>query len=656
MKNVFILLFLIIPILLSAGLAPKIDPDHYHFPYPKELESQVNFWLKVYTEVPKNIGLLHDEKDLSKIYKEIDITGLKGRRRKRFIRREKRKLARELRISRHSIRFQKGQKDNFREGIKRSFLYLPYIKRVFSERELPEDLAYLPHVESSFNYKAYSKMGAAGIWQFMRGTGRRFMKISYAIDERRDPIEATVAAAKLLQKNYATLGAWPLALTAYNHGRYGMKRAVKKVGSTNIVDIINKYRSRSFGFASRNFYCEFLAARFIAKNYKKFFPEIEPTHEVEFETYKLPFYTDIKDLYRNLKMGKEVFQEFNPALRYAVIRGERYIPKNYRLKVPKGKLGELITAVEKIPDSKKYIKQRQPSYYRVRYGDNLSIIARRFRVKISEIAYLNNIRRGRIYAGQVIQIPKKGQVVKLAKARKAEKKNKKTLIAKVIKTVKKEIKENKAEKEEAKQEELAVNEDVKKDETPLYDVKNLYGPPPSKAMLLKDKLLNEIETRLLVSQYKDIKGHRYGYILVQPEETMSHLSDWLIIPKRIIKSWNKRLRRRRSRIYINQRIKLYFGKVSKEEFESKRIDYHKQLFEDFFESYEITGTETHTLKRGESLWHLSNVVYNIPLWVIYMYNMDNIDYQKFVPGMKINIPTVVSKNTGDDEDDDNENN
>ena len=89
---------------------------------------------------------------------------------------------------------------------------------------LPTELAALPHVESSFNTYAYSKVGAAGMWQFMRGTGRRFLRIDAAVDERLDPYRSTEAAASFLEQNYIVLGSWPLALTAYNHGAGGMKR------------------------------------------------------------------------------------------------------------------------------------------------------------------------------------------------------------------------------------------------------------------------------------------------------------------------------------------------------------------------------------------------------------------------------------------------
>jgi len=172
-----------------------------------------------------------------------------------------------------NIRAQLGQKDRFREGIERSGLYMDEIKRIFKEFNLPVELSLLPHVESSFQIGAYSSAGAAGIWQFTRGTGRLFMRVGYDVDERRDPILATYGAAKLLKKNFESVGSWPLAITAYNHGLQGMKRAKKRFGS-DIVKVIAKYKSRTFGFASQNFYAEFLAALHVIKNQNKYFPKL----------------------------------------------------------------------------------------------------------------------------------------------------------------------------------------------------------------------------------------------------------------------------------------------------------------------------------------------------------------------------------------------
>ena len=118
---------------------------------------------------------------------------------------------------------------------------------------MPVELSVLPHVESSFNPEAYSHVGAAGIWQFIRSTGKRYMQIDHLIDERMDPFASTKAAAKLLRHNYQLTQSWPLALTAYNHGVASMRRAINTLGTRDIAVIVRKYKGRAFGFASRNF-------------------------------------------------------------------------------------------------------------------------------------------------------------------------------------------------------------------------------------------------------------------------------------------------------------------------------------------------------------------------------------------------------------------
>ena len=181
----------------------------------------------------------------------------------------------EFRAAAGRLRFQLGQSDRFRAGLIRSGTWKPYIHDVLAKRGLPLELAALPHVESSFDPTGYSKVGAAGMWQFMRSTGVRYMRIDHIVDERRDPFFSTDAAARLLADNYSVIQSWPLALTAYNHGLAGMRRAVQQQKTTDIATIVAKYQSRSFGFASRNFYTAFLAALEIDSNPERYFPNLK---------------------------------------------------------------------------------------------------------------------------------------------------------------------------------------------------------------------------------------------------------------------------------------------------------------------------------------------------------------------------------------------
>lgn len=174
------------------------------------------------------------------------------------------------------IRIQRGGKEQFLEGLKIAGRYMTPMQRIFRDEGLPVELAYLPLVESSFNVRARSSVGAVGMWQFMPETGRKFMRVDTAVDERRDPMRSTRAAARLLKENYRILGNWPLVITAYNHGTEGVFRGIKAVESDDLVDLIHGYRSPTFGFASRNLYAEFRAVVEIATHIDSYFPFLRP--------------------------------------------------------------------------------------------------------------------------------------------------------------------------------------------------------------------------------------------------------------------------------------------------------------------------------------------------------------------------------------------
>ena len=190
--------------------------------------------------------------------------------------------------ARRNIRCQVGQSDRFRAGLIRSGAYMDEIQKIFRQYNLPQDLAYLPHVESSFNPQAYSKFGAAGMWQFTRVTGKEFLRIDYIVDERRDPLISARAAAEFLQRNHAQLGTWPLALTAYNYGPAGTKRALDQEGGYEKIFL--NYRKGHFKFASRNFYSEFLAAVDVAKQLEQ--SGLSLARPARYVSVKLPAFTD----------------------------------------------------------------------------------------------------------------------------------------------------------------------------------------------------------------------------------------------------------------------------------------------------------------------------------------------------------------------------
>ncbi len=290
----------------AIAIVSAAQADDELFPRPAELEPAVQFWTRVYTEIDTHSGFIHDSLRLDIVYQTVHFTAdMTIRDRRRRVERltdlhrnilnklasgdreglngeEERVLAlfpsgtsnAEFRAAAGRLRFQLGQADRFRAGLIRSGAWKSFIFDVLDKEGLPRELAALPHVESSFDPTAYSKVGAAGLWQFTRSTGVRYMRIDHIVDERRDPFLATKAAARLLADNHSVVETWPLALTAYNHGLAGMRRAIDQQRTTDIATIVAKYESRSFGFASRNFYTAFLAALEIDQHPDRYFSNL----------------------------------------------------------------------------------------------------------------------------------------------------------------------------------------------------------------------------------------------------------------------------------------------------------------------------------------------------------------------------------------------
>ena len=437
----FLILFIFVNILISyTALGRPLRAETEMFPTNDSIQANVNFWTKIYSEYSSRQGVIHDSKNLNIIYEIIDLMDA-GHPRGRRINKKKIKTTKakyrsilqklsqkspstplspeeqrivdmlgseakpsEYQQARRRIRCQVGQKDRFREGIIRSGAYLDEIRRILRHYGIPQGLAYLPHVESSFNPNAYSKFGAAGAWQFTRSTGRLYMKINYTIDERRDPIRAAHAAAKLLKRNYTKLNSWPMAITAYNHGLAGMLRAQRKHG--RYENVFNNYRSRTFKFASRNFYSEFLAARAVADNYQKYFGELILNTPIKTTEITLAEYTSIPNLAKHLDIDLNRLRKLNPALRPPVFKGRKYAPKGYRLKLPADEHRDwkvlLAAAAEDIyrPD------QKHSRLYQVDRGDTAGRIARLHGVSLQELIAFNNLdHRARIYVGQNLRIP-----------------------------------------------------------------------------------------------------------------------------------------------------------------------------------------------------------------------------------------------------------
>ncbi len=406
---------------------------------PAELEPDILFWTRVYTEVDTRGGLIHDNKYLGVVYEVLRFPAGAGRRtqgrlvkaakqrfknillslargkRDNLSQEEARVLAlwpegvsdKTLKAATGRLRFQLGQSDKFQAGLARSGIWEAHIRKILTDEGLPPELVALPHVESSFNPKARSRVGAAGLWQFTRATGRRFMRIDRSVDERMDPYLSTVAAAKLLRHNYSATGAWPLAITSYNHGTAGVRRAAKKFGTKDITTIVREYKSRRFGFASRNFYVAFLAAVEIHFNPDKYFDVIARHAAPSTHLVTVPDYVSVDTLQRILGVDRDVLREHNPALRPSVWRGAKYVPRGFALRLPASEpRTEMLAALSQISEDERYKTQLRDRNYTVQRGNTLAGIAKHFEVDLEDLVAVNDLKsRHRIRIGQVLALP-----------------------------------------------------------------------------------------------------------------------------------------------------------------------------------------------------------------------------------------------------------
>lgn len=365
-----------------------------------DLKDRVAFWFDVYTKYDSNKRIIHIAKMPWVVFKVVDVTPIieapkpsrrwmRNEKAEKFvmyelsfikkalktISRKKRftqlnpyeelvfnqlkklpgKIQRNAKMALSELRVQTGQRDHFHGGLVLSSRYLGKMEEIFSKNGLPTELTRLPLVESSFNMQATSKVGAAGIWQFVESTGKEFLKISDEIDERRSPIKSSEAAALLLKENHLILHrSWPLAVTAWNHGPTGLRVAMKKTRSRELTKIVNEYRSKMFDFASSNFYAEFLAALYAEQYSDILFGKVDKEAPLQFLSYKTSRTMRTDLLFKATGLTEDEFLLYNPELETALKRKIK-LPRGFLFHVPieaKSNLGNRV-AKEILPNSSK---------------------------------------------------------------------------------------------------------------------------------------------------------------------------------------------------------------------------------------------------------------------------------------------------------------
>jgi membrane-bound lytic murein transglycosylase D len=432
---------LLLPILFLAGTSPARASNEPLFPRPPELEPLVTFWVEVFTQLDGDCTIVHDEDDPSLRYETVGTAGLNERARRDLVRErrvhyvkvlenlalraadrrsdEERRVAALFPADSGPVRFleaagkvrsQRGIRDQFRDGMIRSGRWKPTVEGILTAYGIPAELAALPHVESSYNPDATSKAGAAGVWQFTTNTGRRYMRIDRYVDERRDVYLSTHAAARYLQEAYDRLGSWPLTVTSYNHGVEGILRARREVDSNDLVRLIREYDGPYFGFASKNFYAEFLAALEVLKQAENHFGPIQLAPLDEVDRFVLPGPARLSSLARAFQTPEADLCRLNPALLRPIVEGRAATPAGTILNLPANRVPDVAAAFASLPPASPKDRVDPGGEYSVRLGDTLGGIAHRHGVSVAALQTANGLGASTtIRPGQKLTIPEAAQ-------------------------------------------------------------------------------------------------------------------------------------------------------------------------------------------------------------------------------------------------------
>jgi membrane-bound lytic murein transglycosylase D len=308
------------------------------------------------------------------------------------------------------VRSQRGLRERFRRGLEISGRYHDAFAAIFRDAGLPEDLAYLPHVESSYQADALSSAGAVGVWQFTKSAARKFMLMTPALDERRDPIAAAHGAARYLGTAYAEFQSWPLAITSYNHGVNGMRAAKERFG-TDFERILAEYDGRTFGFASKNFYKEFLAAREIARDPAAYFPEgLAPLPPAALDRIVLDAPTSASRVAHRYGVPMGKLAELNPGWTKRALADRNALPAGTRVWLPEGTVTPK-RAPAPAPAPAATVAAETPAggggVHVVRKGETLFRIATAYGISLTRLLEANGLNRSTtIHPGQEIRIPR----------------------------------------------------------------------------------------------------------------------------------------------------------------------------------------------------------------------------------------------------------
>lgn len=670
------------PVLLLLGGSRLAQAQQEPFPVPDAIRPAIGFWIKVYTEADTESGFLHDAHNLNIIYDKLprdrdaieqrrkalvaDLKVLAGGKRQGLSQGQQRLLElwgartadQRFAEAAQNVRWQLGQSDRYLEGLIRSGAYRPHIDQVIREMGLPPELAILPHVESSFHPGAQSSVAATGMWQFMRETAQRFMRVDNVVDDRLDPYTSSVAAMQLLKSNYEMLGTWPLALTGYNHGPTGMARAVRDTGTRDIGRIITDYTGPRFGFASRNFYPQFIAALEVDRNAQRYFGPVVKQAAPEFQTVELKAYMDAAVVAQTLGVSLDALKRNNPALLPVVWNGNKRIPKGYQLKMDSQLLaGNLEASLNSLAAAHFHSGQVPDVSYTIQNGDSLSGIAARFNTSVAELVAINQLRdRHSIRAGQTLVLPQQNGAVPTLVVNRTESASPSGQArpaadsyvvqrGDTISTIARRF-------GVATTTLLALN---------TLDQRGIIRPgqqlrlkaagetaslASSEGSAARGALGTQLTASLEQAQQQFTPQHDAvaatfavaadGSIEILPDETLGHYADWLLVDgSRLLQANNLRSS---AAVRVGDRFKLDFSKVDQAGFGQKRREFHDRVQARYFASWRIRDTEQYSIKQSDLLMRLAQQR-DIPMWLFRQYN-PSVDISMLKVGQVVVFPVV----------------
>ena len=336
--------------------------------------------------------------------------------------------------------FLKNRKKSFSRLMALSEYYFPIFEDAFAKQNVPLEIKYLAVVESALNPKAVSKMGATGIWQFMYGTGKQYdLKIDSYIDERSDPLKSTLAASEYMTKMFNVFGDWELVLASYNSGPGNVTKAIRRSGGkTKYWDIRNHLPKETQGYVPA-----FLATMYLFEFHKEhgINPERAVVKNFETDTIRIKEKMTFKQIADLLDMPQSQLQLLNPSYKLNVV--PFYQNEQHFLRLPKDKVAAFVSNEEKIyayvkHDSNivripsrlaqkitpktKSIKSAEPlnlEYYTVQKGDNLSSIAKKYDVSVTDIKQWNKLQSNAVVLGKSLKIKSNENTSKVSKDIKA---------------------------------------------------------------------------------------------------------------------------------------------------------------------------------------------------------------------------------------------